>query len=312
MALLLPITGPSADVGNRMERAASLAQPLEGPDAAIVVFDTGGTAEGAAAAAVRAISAGAPMILGPVFGREVAAVVAAAGGRPVLTFSNDFEATDGTFVLGVTPSQGTSAVLAYARDRGVRRVVLMAGADPWGRQSAIAARQVARLVGVELLEVDPAGGIDAIRAGGALPDAVMLTDPAPAVSGVAAALVEAGVQILGPSRWTDETGAVLAGLEGSWIAGPDPETFSGFARAFEATHQSAPGHLAALAYDGAMIARRLAAAGRVSREGLMTPEGFRGALGAVRFSADGRCTRELAIMVAERGVLHTVANAAGA
>jgi hypothetical protein len=69
--------------------------------------------------------------------------------------------------------------------------------------------------------------------------------------------------------------------------------------------------LAGLAYDGATIARRLLLSGRLSRDGLATPEGFEGVLGAVRFSGDGRCTRDLAIQVVNRGSLRVVSHLAG-
>lgn len=322
VALLLPLSGASADLGRSMERAAALTQPAGEGSSAFIVLDTGGSAEGAGAAAAQAVQQGAAMILGPLFTREVTAVVAAAAGRPVLTLSNDTAAsTAGAFVLGVTPSQGTTAVLAYARDRGVRRVAVVAGSDPWGQQSAVGAREAAPRVGVELIELDRsrlmaagdnlAAGLTA-AGGGRMPHAVLLTDEGPEAAVIGRRLMAEGVQILGPSRWSDDPVSVLDGLEGAWLAASDPSAFSAFARTYEDVHKAQPGALAALTYDAATIARRLQAAGRVSREGLATPEGFQGTLGAVRFSSNGRCTREMAIMVVERGELRVVARAAGA
>lgn len=298
-----------------MERAATLSQPLDERASGFMTLDTGGTVEGARAAAARAVVDGAGLILGPLFAREVPAVVAAADGRPVVTFSNDGDLIgSGSFVLGLTASQGVSAVLAYARSRGVRRVTAIGGADPWSGQSIAAARETAAQLGLELFTLDQArlagngevGSALAAASGGGLPDAVLFSQAGSEVGDLVARVSQSGVQLLGPSRWSEETPAFLTTAEGAWIAAPDPAAFSGFAEAFEARHRTPPGLLAGLAFDGATMAHRMRAAGRVTGAGLVTGEGFQGALGAFRFSADGRCTRQLAIQVAGRGTLRVV------
>ena len=151
-ALLLPLTGEAADLARSMAQAAVLAQGTDAGKRALPVFDTRGTPEGAAAAAVAALKAGAPLLLGPLFAREIAAVAAAAGGAPVLAFSNDAwcRARIGAFLLGVTAAQSVEAVLGYARRRGVRRVAMIAEPGGWGEQAGAAARLVAGDVGIEL------------------------------------------------------------------------------------------------------------------------------------------------------------------
>ena len=319
--MVLPLTGPSADVGLSMERAVGLTRPADERESGIVVMDTGGTVEGAQAATARAVSDGAALVLGPLFAREVPGVLAAAGGVPVVTFSNDGDLVgSGAFVLGITASQGASAILTYARSRGVRRVTAIRGADPWSRQSIETARIAARSAGLELFEIDvtdaattnDVGALLTASSGGSLPDAVLFSQSGSEIAPLAARIAGLGPQILGPSRWSDETATFLDAAEGAWVAAPDPAAFGGFAQAFEAAHRTAPGLLAGLAFDGATIARRLRSAGRLSREGLATPEGFEGALGAIRFAGDGRCTRELAIQVVDRGALRVVGHLAGA
>lgn len=315
------MTGSSADLGLSMERAVALTRPADERESGFVVMDTGGTVEGARAATARAVSDGAALILGPLFAREVPGVLAAAGRAPVVTFSNDGDLVgSGVFVLGVTASQGTSSILAYARSRGVRRVTAIRGSDPWSRQSIEAARISARLAGLELFEIEATdaatssdvGALLTAGSGGSLPDAVLFSQSGSEIAPLAARIAGLGLQILGPSRWSDESPSFLGAGEGAWIAAPDPAAFGGFAQAFEASHRTAPGLLAGLAFDGATIARRLRSAGRLSRDGLATPEGFQGALGTVRFSGDGRCTRELAIQVVDRGALRVVGHLAGA
>ena len=319
-ALLLPLTGASADLAASMARAAVLAQPSEQKRSDFLVFDTGDGVEGAGLAAQRAVAAGAGLILGPLFAPQVATVVSAAAGRPVLTFSNDASLVGtGAFLLGVTASQSVSAILNYARSRGVRRVALIATADRWSQQSEAAAREISGRIGVTLFRMsgpDASGAVDfastlATACQGTAPDAVLFSQSDALSATLGARVVETGVQILGPSTWADAPSGLLGSVDGAWIAAPDPAAFTPFARAYETRHSSGPGLLAGLAFDGAGIVRRLRSADRLTRDGLLAPEGFSGVLGALRFTADGRCSRTLAIQVAGNGALRTVASAEG-
>ncbi|MBI3452790.1 MAG: ABC transporter substrate-binding protein [Rhodospirillales bacterium] len=77
VAILLPLTGPSAQVGRALLDAAQVALFDIGDDALILLpRDTGGTADGAARAAEAALADGARLIIGPLFAAEVAAVTA--------------------------------------------------------------------------------------------------------------------------------------------------------------------------------------------------------------------------------------------
>ena len=73
VAILLPLSGARADIGQALLQGAQFA--LGGPDAPTLdVKDTGGTPDGAAAAAHAAIADGAGLILGPLTSPETAAV----------------------------------------------------------------------------------------------------------------------------------------------------------------------------------------------------------------------------------------------
>ena len=130
VALLVPLTGPNAGVGESISNAANLA-----------VLDTGGkairvtmydTANGAAAAAQRAIAEGNRLILGPLLADDVRAVapIARASRIPLISFSNDASvAGNGVYVMGFAPSQSIERVVGYARSKGVTK---FAGLMPSG------------------------------------------------------------------------------------------------------------------------------------------------------------------------------------
>jgi ABC-type branched-subunit amino acid transport system substrate-binding protein len=103
-----------------MLRAAQLA--LEGPGSPpLDAKDTGGTPDGAAAAAQTAIAAGAGLILGPLTSQETAAVapIARSANVAVLAFTNDpSQAQPGVWTLGVTPAQQVRRLVAAAQAQG--------------------------------------------------------------------------------------------------------------------------------------------------------------------------------------------------
>ncbi len=123
VAILLPLSGPRADVGASMLNAAKLA--LDAPDAPrLISKDTAGTPEGAAAAARAAIAGGAGMILGPLTSAETAAVapIAREAGIAVLAFTNDSaQAQPGVWTLGITPLQQVRRLVDVAQGSGKTR-----------------------------------------------------------------------------------------------------------------------------------------------------------------------------------------------
>jgi branched-chain amino acid transport system substrate-binding protein len=90
IALVLPLSGVNAKLGNAMLDAAQMAlYDVADQNLELVPLDTKGTVQGAATAAQAAVAAGAKLIIGPLIAAEVAAVkpVARGAGIPVLAFS---------------------------------------------------------------------------------------------------------------------------------------------------------------------------------------------------------------------------------
>jgi Periplasmic binding protein len=125
VGLLLPLTGPAADLAKDMLDAAQMALFDVGPnDLTLLPRDTAGTPEGARQAAEQAIEEGAVVLLGPLFNQAVTAVspVAAKANVRVLAFSNvTAAAADGTFLLGFRPEEQVQRVVRYALEHVERR-----------------------------------------------------------------------------------------------------------------------------------------------------------------------------------------------
>ena len=124
VAILLPLTGPSAALGATLLNAAQLALfHFADRKFELLPHDTHGTPEGAAEAAQFAIADGATLILGPLFSQEVEAVAPAAraAGVRVIAFTSDKRvASDGVFIMGFRPDEQVDRVVRFAYGRGVR------------------------------------------------------------------------------------------------------------------------------------------------------------------------------------------------
>lgn len=145
VAILLPLSGPHADLGQAMLQAAKLA--LDAPGApALDVKDTGGTPDGAAAAARAAIASSDSLILGPLTSAETAAVapVARAAGISVLAFTNDpAQAQPGVWVLGITPGQQVRRLVTAVQGDGKTRIAALLPNSGFGQAMATALGQAA-------------------------------------------------------------------------------------------------------------------------------------------------------------------------
>lgn len=137
VALLAPLSGPSATVGQALLNAAQMAL-FDVADERFVLqaYDTGGTPEGATEAAQRALSHGAQLILGPLFSAEARAVAPAAdaAGVNIVAFSTDPTIAGGrVFVLGFLVQEQVRQMIAYARTQGLTRFAVLAPESDYGR-----------------------------------------------------------------------------------------------------------------------------------------------------------------------------------
>jgi branched-chain amino acid transport system substrate-binding protein len=139
-ALLVPLTGPRADLGQVLMQAAQLAlHDNRGPS--LDALDTGGTAAGAATAAQTALTKGDSIILGPLTSAETASVatVARGAGIPVLAFTNDAsQSQPGVWPLGISPDQQIRRLVLAAQAQGKTQFAALLPDTDFGRAMATA------------------------------------------------------------------------------------------------------------------------------------------------------------------------------
>lgn len=150
VAILVPLSGPNAAIGQAMLQAAQLA--LDAPGAPqLDQHDTGGTTEGAATAARAALQAGDTLIIGPLTAQATAAVapLARQAGVPVLAFTNDpSQAQPGVWPLGITPEQQVRRLVTAARNDGRSQFAALLPQNPFGNAMADALSQTTATMGL--------------------------------------------------------------------------------------------------------------------------------------------------------------------
>lgn len=326
VALLLPLTGPAAGLGQGMLDAALQAVYDVGADQIkLMPHDTGGAPQKAADAARAAIADGARLIIGPLLAADVEAVkpVAQAANVPVLAFSTTAGlAGNGVYLLSFQPRQEIARVVAYAHAHGVNRFAIFAPRTAYG-DLATAAMRDAVVANQAQLTVTGSYDPNLSTLGDAAKsfvhqgidyEALLLPDGGARLKALSPYLAYYHVDtdkihLLGTGLWDDASLATEATLLHGWYAAPDPQGRDGFVRHFTDAEGHAPPRLATLAYDATALAAVLAKNPNgpdYSAAALTNPSGFVGLDGVFRLNQDGLVERGLAVLSVERGGPHVI------
>jgi branched-chain amino acid transport system substrate-binding protein len=319
VALLLPLSGPNAELGSAMLDAAQMAL-FDVADNALELMphDTQGTAQGAAAAAQAALGDGAKLIIGPLLAAEVEAVKPVAQGAnvPVLAFSTSTQlAGGGTYLMGFLPQQEITRVIAYAHAKGANNFSVLAPRTPYGEVAVSALRgavaaQNATLVRIDFYDPAAADLTPAVKSFAAQvqnTDAVLLPEGGARLKGLAPLLPYNGidpakVHFLGTGLWDEPGLGSEPSLDGGWYAAPPPANRADFEKRFGDLYHHPPPRLATLAYDATALAAVLAHGQNgpdFSAGALTNPSGFAGVDGIFRLRPDGLIERGLAVLEVE-------------
>ena len=172
VALLVPLSGRHADLGNALLNASQIA--LFDTNIArltLLPLDTEGTPAGAQAAMQQAIDKGAHLVLGPVFADSIRAVKANAGRNniPIIGFSTDRSvAGNGVYIMGFTPEQQIDRIVDHAAGQGHTRFAALIPETLFGERmlsayTAAISRRYGELVQVEMYPNDDNALFDPVK-----------------------------------------------------------------------------------------------------------------------------------------------------
>ena len=310
IALLVPLSGPNAAVGQSIADAAAMALADTGGKALrITNYDT---AQGAEVAARKALADGNKVFLGPLLSEDVHAVEgpAAAAGVPVIAFSNDAEAAgDDVWLLGFSPAQSIDRIVRFARSKGLTRFAALIPPGVYGRNASNMLIRTAEAAGGSVVAMQSyqrspgslAAAIQTISKEKF--DAVLIADSG-RIAIASAPLIRrsngAGVRILGTELWNAEPSLNNSpAMAGAWFASVDDTLFRQFATRYRTRYGRTPYRLATLGYDAVLLTVRIAKDWKVGDrfpvDALADDGGFSGVDGAFRFAKGHIAERALAV-----------------
>lgn len=327
IALLVPLTGANAGIGESIANAANMAVlDTGGERIRMTVYDTGANAASAAAAAEKAVAEGNKLILGPLLAEDVRA--AAEIGRkyrvPLIAFSNDVSvAGNGTYLLGFTPAQSVTRVVSYARTRGLERFAGLVPAGVYGQRAQTALTRAVEEAGGTLVSVQSydrnAGAVMAAisrlnKAGKA--DAILIADASRAAVQAIPIIrrgPSASARILGTELWNTETSLSAPVLNGAWFASVSDGVYTQMAAKYRTRFGAAPYRLSSLGYDAVLLATKVSANWKPGTpfplQALDDRGGFAGIDGPFRFNAYGVAERALEVQQVGAGGISVIAPA---
>ncbi|MGC4251119.1 MAG: penicillin-binding protein activator [Sphingobium sp.] len=325
VALLVPMSGTNAGVGQSIANATTLALlDTKADKVRITTYDTN---LGAAAAVNKALADGNRLILGPLLADDARVIgpIAARANVPVISFSNDVSvAGKGTYILGYNPNQSIERVVGFAREKGLSRFAALVPKGVYGERAGTAMLRAVEQAGGNVVSLETfdrsAGSITAavkkLQASSSY-DALLIADSGRVALQIAPVVRKNGganARLLGTELWnTDNALASSPVLRGAWFASVSDGLYRQLASKYRARYGNAPFRLSALGYDAVLLTVRIARDWKVGTPfpaaRLRDSGGFAGIDGAFRFNRDGVAERALQVSEVGAGAF-TVVDAA--
>jgi ABC-type branched-subunit amino acid transport system substrate-binding protein len=317
IALLVPVSGTNAAVGQALANGASMALlDTNATDLRITTYDTGADP---AQAATRAIADGNTLILGPLLGDDVAAVakIASPAKVPIISFSNDLSvAGHDVFIMGSLPSDSIARTVSYAHSQGAKRFAALLPDGEYGARAADAFATSVKAVGGTVIATLPyaRGNTSIISAAQRLKakggfDAVLIADGGRFAILAAPHLRAVGTlspRLLGTELWNGDTAtATSPALRGSWYSALSNARFTRFTESYKSRFGIAPYRIATLGYDAVLLTLRVSKDWKPGSlfptERLYDPQGFLGVDGPLRFASTGVVERTFDVIELRAG-----------
>lgn len=332
VAMLVPLSGPSAGIGSDLKNAGMMAGfDKTDSQTALVFYDTKSTPQGAREAYIQAMQESPSVIVGPVFSADVAAVKAENPRVPVLSFTSDSEVVGkGVYTMALLIPQQVDRIVQFACESGQRKIAVLGPENKVGEITMNAlAKAVKTCPGMEIKKVslydtktvnfEPAimklvpKPIDTKKSNLSAAERQWLATPIKdRVSFDSLLVFEEGVKlqqvmsllsfydvtprampIYGLSSWQNMKDNALIG--GYYPAMP-MAGYQDFAAKYQQNFGKTPTRIASMAYDSVSLSALLGGMNELNDRMITAEVGFNGVDGRVRLNPDGTNTRLLDMM----------------
>lgn len=346
IAMLVPLSGPSSEIGNDLKNAGMMAQfDKADSQTAVMFYDTKGTPSGAKEAYAAAMQDSPSVIVGPVFSAEVAAIKSENPTVPVLSFTSDSAVVgNGVYTTALLIPQQIDRIVQFACESGQRKIAVLGPENKVGEITMNAlAKAVKTCPGMEIKKVslydtktvnfEPAimklvpKPVDIRKSSITAAERQWLATPIKErVSFDSLLVFEEGIklqQVMSLLSFYDVTPRVMPiyGLS-SWqnmkdntlVGGYFPAMpmvgYQDFAAKYQQNFGKAPVRIASMGYDSVSLSSLLGGMNNLKDSAITQPTGFNGVDGRVRLNPDGTNTRLLDMMqVKARGQVSVVSPA---
>ncbi|MER9354792.1 ABC transporter substrate-binding protein [Mesorhizobium sp. M0514] len=325
VTMLLPLSAPgnAGENGRKMLDATKLAMAdLGNVLLTVTVEDTMGDSAHASKLAVKAITTGATIVIGPVELAAAQHIAKLSGSKrpPVLALADNFAGGPGVYAVRLNEADSAAAGAAGLAAKGSKKFVLLVAA---GANAGAVEKRVANslsIYGATLAVTIPYpagdGGTKVVNDMGSLveaPDAIIIASGDDNPAQILAALKTKGIPgkaiaVVGTNRWLEHPMEPL--FEGSYIATLDPTETGPIADRFKTTYNYPADANVAYAYDMVALTAGIASSAGpdgFSKQVLENRSGFRGSTGLFRFRADGSSERSMPFYQVRKGALKLVA-----
>ena len=311
-ALLLPLSGTNALLGQNLLQAAQLAL-FENPASNIqlIPIDSNISIQNAIA---QASTRGAGTIIGPVFGQEAKSLApgAQAARLKMLALTNDRSAAaPGVYVLGVTPESQIARVVDFALSQGIKTYAALLPDNAFGHIALTTLQTKMQQASGQLITgiFYPSNALDYTPYVQQLVDlhktqmfqALLLPEGGSKGKSLASltrtlGLREDQVRLLGSSLWLES--AADPAFNGGWFPVTPPERWRDFRMKYQQSFGQAPDPRGLLVYDSVSLLATINEQ-HPSAKDLENLDGFAGSSGLFRLNADGTIDRRLTILEAQ-------------
>lgn len=330
VALLVPISGANAGVGQSIANAANMALLDTGAkNLRVTTYDTTGDAAGAAR---RAVADGNQLILGPLLSDDIPAIspIARQAKIPVISFSNDEKAASrDVFIMGNLPGQSVTRTVEYARSQGISTFAALVPRGDYGDRTSAALLAAVRDGGGAVIAMEPydrsaasiASAAQRVKAKGGF-GALLIADggslSARAATAFKGTSKSTGVRLLGTELWSGERELTATpALAGAWFSTVSDQRFGQFSKSYRARFGTQPFRIATLGYDAVLVTLRVARdwkpGTRFPADAIRDPKAFPGGFlvldGAMRFTRGGLVERALEVREVQAGAVKVVSPA---
>ncbi|ESX99651.1 ABC transporter substrate-binding protein [Mesorhizobium sp. LNJC405B00] len=325
VTMLLPLSAPgnAGENGRKMLDATKLAMAdLGSALLTVTVEDTQGDSAHASELAVKAITTGTKIVIGPVELAAAQHIAKLSGSKrpPVLALADNFAGGPGVYAVRLNEADSAAAGAAGLAAKGSKKFVLLVAA---GANAGAVEKRVANslsIYGATLAVTIPYpagdGGTKVVNDMGSLveaPDAIIIASGDDNPAQILAALKTKGIPgkaiaVVGTNRWLEHPMEPL--FEGSYIATLDPTETGPIADRFKTTYNYPADANVAYAYDMVALTAGIASSAGpdgFSKQVLENRSGFRGSTGLFRFRADGSSERSMPFYQVQKGALKLVA-----